>query len=988
MGSGVSKGEHDVVAAGGGMQASGGNSPGRAGVHGNGTTGRKPHSKANKKGSYNTPANSKKDEKDFHATCRAVFNEADKNGNGVLDHGEFWLVLESPKLNLNLSQPEIAEIRRLAEVDGPLPEISYESFVPMFKSLLQKVYEQNDTDYNDWCRMREPKTGNHYYLNKRTGQIQRHRPENFHEQRVEEQSFEYITLPDGTELCTTVTAKGVRMYMDWDTLEWNVLPDEWLQKTGVKGKRDFQRGGTQVDLHASMNGNVNGAQSAGDAQPDAGERGAAPDSGQGGGAGAGAATEEAVDPRVGEYWHPKYGLTHTYMFENTRNTRIYYDERVNNWARMPLAWERNVTEVKAMLDELDAILPRWKNVNEQMLTLRECNYDLQDAIIFAEINWGYRPYEKEGTSKLERQLTKTGLVLGGNEEEEEDLGVLSKAASAKIYHLQKQLAQANKRVIHLEQEKVERDSKKLRTLKRENTKLDATVEREERRAQDAEMALEEMQRKFQALSVRYQDSERELLACRADAAKLVTLQNQLDALKADGDAAVALKQKGEELERMRTENTHLKMKVQQLKTQLEDPTKNPAAMQQFHAMLGRVRAIAQENKALGAAMEQLVDVHGSQLEQAARVGRNLEGHNKAKMEDITAKYRSEVMHRKQLYNKLQELKGNIRVFVRVRADDAGPAVTQFPTDTELIVPDLRGQSVMMDFDHVYSVDSKQEQIFENVKPVILSCVDGYNVCLMAYGQTNSGKTFTMTGPESNPGVNRRAIRELLKLCKEDSKLKTSFKVSVVEVYNEQIYDLLSNKRTPLKIKTGVQGVYLDNIETREINEEEEVQLLLADSDHNRSVAATKMNTNSSRSHLILTIYVETFNTISNVISRGRLTLVDLAGSERVARSEASGERLVEAAAINKSLSALGNVFQAIAQRAPHIPYRNSKLTHLLQDSLGGDSKTCLFVNCSPLKSNLSETHSSLEFGQRIRKIELGPAKRHVNAKGPPRPPGL
>jgi len=125
-----------------------------------------------------------------------------------------------------------------------------------------------------------------------------------------------------------------------------------------------------------------------------------------------------------------------------------------------------------------------------------------------------------------------------------------------------------------------------------------------------------------------------------------------------------------------------------------------------------------------------------------------------------------------------------------------------------------------------------------------------------------------------------------------------------------------------------------------------------------------------------------------VTSLGRLTLVDLAGSERIARSEATGERLVEAAAINKSLSALGQVFQAIGASSPHVPYRNSKLTHLLQDSLGGDSKTCMFIASSPLEVNLSETHSTLNFGKQIRKIELGPAKKNQKNSGAPPPPSF
>eukprot|EP00041_Stephanoeca_diplocostata_P034800 m.1205232 g.1205232 ORF g.1205232 m.1205232 type:complete len:251 (+) comp24582_c0_seq18:3670-4422(+) len=149
-----------------------------------------------------------------------------------------------------------------------------------------------------------------------------------------------------------------------------------------------------------------------------------------------------------------------------------------------------------------------------------------------------------------------------------------------------------------------------------------------------------------------------------------------------------------------------------------------------------------------------------------------------------------------------------------------------------------------------------------------------------------------------------------------------------------------------------------------------VTTLSADGEKNRHVASTKMNSTSSRSHLLLQLLIEGHDTISGQMSKGKLTMVDLAGSERIAKTEATGQRLVEAASINKSLSALGQVFTALRQDQSHIPYRNSKLTHILQDSLGGDAKTCVFINTSPAESNLPETLSTLQFGSAISKIEL------------------
>lgn len=171
----------------------------------------------------------------------------------------------------------------------------------------------------------------------------------------------------------------------------------------------------------------------------------------------------------------------------------------------------------------------------------------------------------------------------------------------------------------------------------------------------------------------------------------------------------------------------------------------------------------------------------------------------------------------------------------------------------------------------------------------------------------------------------------------------------------------------------------------EVTTQTQIEKIMALGDKNRSMAATKMNTDSSRSHLLLQLRVTGFNTISKTTTVGKLTLVDLAGSERVSKTEAIGERLVEAAAINKSLAALAHVFKALSTDSPHIPYRNSKLTHVLQDSLGGDSKTCIFINVSPLQDNIAETLCTLGFGAGVRKIELGPATKQISGIAGMRP---
>lgn len=260
----------------------------------------------------------------------------------------------------------------------------------------------------------------------------------------------------------------------------------------------------------------------------------------------------------------------------------------------------------------------------------------------------------------------------------------------------------------------------------------------------------------------------------------------------------------------------------------------------------------------------------------------------------------------------------------------------------------------------------------------MSCIDGFNVALLAYGQTGSGKTWTMMGPSDNPGVNRRAIVLLLNHLKGmEGELNFQIDASQIEVYNEGVYDLLSTapradtKIKPRQLPTGVE---LPNLTWRSVKTDEDMYQVMIDGDKHRTTMATAMNSASSRSHLLFQVRIRTENKISGAKTDSTMVLVDLAGSERVAKSEVTGDGMKEAAAINQSLSALGQVFGALAKKDPHVPYRNSVLTHVLANSLGGNSKTCMFAACSPLESNLPETISTLKFATNISKIELGKAK--------------
>ncbi|XP_065897255.1 kinesin-like protein klp-3 isoform X2 [Dysidea avara] len=337
--------------------------------------------------------------------------------------------------------------------------------------------------------------------------------------------------------------------------------------------------------------------------------------------------------------------------------------------------------------------------------------------------------------------------------------------------------------------------------------------------------------------------------------------------------------------------------------------------------------------------------------------------NHKEVVELRTLYRKETLQRKLLYNQLQELRGNIRVFCRCRRDDSAPITIEFTSDNMVHCWTRQGRKRTFEFDRVFDIQSTQEQVFEDTLPTITSAVDGYNVCIIAYGQTSAGKTYTMMGTEKNPGINIRSIAELFRVCHERKNIEYKMKVSMLEVYNESISDLLSedaeNSKKLQILKKG-KSIVIPGLTEIEVRSIEDLKMLILVGEKQRTVASTEMNTNSSRSHLILTISIN-----------------DLAGSERISKTEATGQRLVEAAAINKSLTSLGQVFACLRNNSLHVPYRNSKLTHLLQPSLGGDSKACVFVNISPLERNLAESLSTLEFGQNIRQVELGKATKQI-----------
>ncbi|XP_030521087.2 kinesin-like protein KIN-12E [Rhodamnia argentea] len=295
------------------------------------------------------------------------------------------------------------------------------------------------------------------------------------------------------------------------------------------------------------------------------------------------------------------------------------------------------------------------------------------------------------------------------------------------------------------------------------------------------------------------------------------------------------------------------------------------------------------------------------------------------------------------------------------------------------------------FDLVADENVSQEKLFKVAGvPMVENCMGGYNSCMFAYGQTGSGKTHTMLGDieegsrrhSVNCGMTPRVFEYLFsriqkeKEARKEDKLRFTCKCSFLEIYNEQILDLLDPSASNLQIREDLKkGVHVENLKEIEVTSAREVILQLIQGAANRKVAATNMNRASSRSHSVFTCAIESKWESQGVTHHrfARLNLVDLAGSERQKSSGAEGERLKEATNINRSLSTLGLVIMNLVSisngKSLHVPYRDSKLTFLLQDSLGGNSKTIIIANISPSNSCSLETLSTLKFAQRAKFIK-------------------
>lgn len=355
------------------------------------------------------------------------------------------------------------------------------------------------------------------------------------------------------------------------------------------------------------------------------------------------------------------------------------------------------------------------------------------------------------------------------------------------------------------------------------------------------------------------------------------------------------------------------------------------------------------------------------------------------------------MHKEQrdLRNTIQDLKGNIRVYCRIRppldSEQSKPRFNLNVLDScsievekiELLNSARKGKSQhSFTFDGIFTPHASQEDVFSEVSAMVQSALDGYNVCIFAYGQTGSGKTYTMEGGcgTEQYGIIPRAFNMIF-TCMEDLKRmgwQLTIRASFLEIYNEIIYDLLNSSKDQVTheikmVNSKGTDVYVSNLKEEEVKNSHDFIRLMIFAQRNRQTAATLNNERSSRSHSVAQIKISAIHEIRKEKYTSNLNLVDLAGSE----SGKTTQRMEETKHINRSLSELSKVILSLQTNQSHIPYRNSKLTHLLMPSLGGNSKTLMLVNVNQFDECFGETLNSLRFATQVNNCRVVKAKKNI-----------
>ncbi|CAD8169825.1 unnamed protein product [Paramecium octaurelia] len=330
---------------------------------------------------------------------------------------------------------------------------------------------------------------------------------------------------------------------------------------------------------------------------------------------------------------------------------------------------------------------------------------------------------------------------------------------------------------------------------------------------------------------------------------------------------------------------------------------------------------------------------------------------------------------KRISFQLEDLRGKVKVYCRVRPSNSLDKIK----DCEVQFIDEQHISLkqkVFNFDNCFNQQSTQKDVYEEIQQSLQAIFHGYNLCIFAYGQTGSGKTYTMFGTKQQPGVIPNLIDDIYAYIKRNN-LDCSIIVNSLEIYKENIIDLLNDQQSSLslELKENASGqVFVQNLTNIKVQNMYELMNLIEFASSKRRQSITEMNDSSSRSHMCTQLVIETFNKMTQQKFTSRVNLIDLAGSERCNKSRLKQNQMEEAKYINKSLSALNDVMIALSTKSSFIPYRNSKLTYLMRECLGGNSKTIMIINISPSFINLDESMSSLQYGQKVKQITNQPIK--------------
>ncbi len=587
-------------------------------------------------------------------------------------------------------------------------------------------------------------------------------------------------------------------------------------------------------------------------------------------------------------------------------------------------------------------------------------------------------------------------IQQSSQSREDEQKEMKRAVQARLEEVQAELATCKEAVATLTAEKSALES----AVSEARTALDsARIEMDELKAEvnefrtgssgmEAELRVEKELRSRAEDSAREEKSERvatsaQMMAMTSEhSAAEARLREELERVRAESESTIVdlrakLEERSNKVEEMQGEVKGLVMERDALKEVMKE--------KKFAADASSAEEVARLKGALAVLEEKLAN---AELKSAA-MGNKSAGDVK-ELEDLVVKLKAD---KRKMFNIIQELRGNVRVFARVRpflpndnlAEDQQIPFVKALDENRIEAVNEKG-NIKFSFDRVFGPSTGQEKVFEEVSEFVQSALDGYHVCLFSYGQTGSGKTHTMqgSGQGAMKGIIPRTMEQVASYKKqlESDGWTFNIEISYLEIHNEVIRDLLreeSNVEQKHEIRVDGNRKYVENLtmEKVDINNESQVEEILRRAARTRSVASTNMNEESSRSHSVFTLHLVMKNVQQKIALRSQLNLVDLAGSERVGRSGATGKALREAQNINKSLSSLAGVFSALSAKQSHIPFRDSKLTYLLQPCLSGDGKTLMIVNLSPTEESTQESTCSLRFASQVNKVELGKSKKVV-----------